>query len=72
MACRHVELESRLIDDLLDLSRILSRKLALRRTACDVHAVIISTVDICRAALANKNITLNLQLNASMVSAKPS
>ncbi|MEI8195182.1 MAG: PAS domain-containing sensor histidine kinase [Phycisphaerae bacterium] len=65
MACRHVELESRLIDDLLDLTRILSQKLSLHRSDCDVHEVIRSAVAICQAVLAQKNINLLLQLDAA-------
>ena len=37
---RNVALEARLIDDLLDLTRISRGKLALRAEACDVHSLL--------------------------------
>src|SRR5438270_12920758 len=40
MVCRNVELEARLIDDLLDLTRIARRKLQLRLRPADVHELV--------------------------------
>lgn len=65
LACRHVEMESRLIDDLLDLTRIISHKLSLRREPCDLHEVIQSAVSVCRSQYVEKGITLDLQLQAT-------
>lgn len=45
---RNVELESRLISDLLDLTRIERGKLQLDHEDVDVHAVVRSAVDICQ------------------------
>ncbi len=44
---RNVRLEARLIDDLLDFSRIINGKLQLQREPLDLHALIRSVVDIC-------------------------
>ena len=49
MTRRNVELEARLIDDLLDLSRIGQGKLRLDREVVDAHRLIRQAVEICRA-----------------------
>ena len=51
---RNVELESRLISDLLDLTRIERGKLQLDEQDVDLHLVVRAAIDICRReALAN-------------------
>ena len=45
---RNVALEARLIDDLLDLTRITRGKLALRAGPCDVHALLAHAIEIVR------------------------
>jgi signal transduction histidine kinase/CheY-like chemotaxis protein len=45
---RNVELESRLISDLLDLTRIAKGKLKLEVEAVDLHQVVRSAIDICQ------------------------
>ena len=45
---RNVELEARLIDDLLDLTRIVRGKIDFKPTTCDVHAIISNAIEICR------------------------
>jgi PAS domain S-box-containing protein len=52
MIRRNVELEARLIDDLLDLTRIAKGKLELRLEPMDLHVVIGRAVEICRSDLA--------------------
>src|SRR5205814_597204 len=47
MIRRNVELEARLIDDLLDLTRISRGKLALHPEPVDVHAVIRDVLESC-------------------------
>ena len=47
MVQRNVELESRLIDDLLDVSRIARGELVLDLKTVDVHVVIRDCVEIC-------------------------
>ncbi len=44
---RNVELEARLIDDLLDLTRVARGKLQLSRETTDVHALMIRALEIC-------------------------
>lgn len=61
---RHIALEARLIDDLLDLTRITSGKLALRSESCDVHSLIEVAVGIVRDEAREKEITFNLELRA--------
>ena len=62
MIRRNVELESQLIDDLLDLTRIAKDKLQLRFGPLDAHEVINSVVEICRPEAQVRNLTLHLNL----------
>jgi signal transduction histidine kinase len=48
---RNVQLEARLIDDLLDLTRVAHRKLEVRREVVDVHAQLRHAVDTCGFAV---------------------
>ncbi len=48
MIRRNIELEARLIDDLLDLSRIVRGRLRLDLETVDVHQVISRAMEICR------------------------
>jgi two-component system CheB/CheR fusion protein len=62
MIRRNVELESQLIDDLLDLTRIAKDKLQLRFGPLDAHEVINSVVEICRPEAQARNLKLHLNL----------
>src|SRR6266480_3092469 len=62
MIRRNVELESQLIDDLLDLTRIAKDKLQLRFGPLDAHDVINNVVEICRPEAQARNLTLHLNL----------
>jgi signal transduction histidine kinase/CheY-like chemotaxis protein len=62
MIRRNVELESQLIDDLLDLTRIAKDKLQLRFGPLDAHEVINNVVEICRPEAQARNLTLHLNL----------
>ena len=64
MIRRNVELESQLIDDLLDLTRIAKDKLQLRFGPLDAHEVINSVVEICRPEARARNLKLHLNLRA--------
>jgi PAS domain S-box-containing protein len=64
MIRRNIELEARLIDDLLDHTRMASGKLELRASRVDIHQVAASTIEICRAELQAKNHQIELQLAA--------
>lgn len=64
LVLRNVRLEARLIDDLLDFSRVISGKLRLHRAPQDLHAIIRSAVDICAEDLARDEHVLTLELHA--------
>ena len=61
---RNVRLEARLIDDLLDFSRISNGKLQLQRERHDLHALVRNVVDICAEEIAAGQHTLTLHLDA--------
>ncbi len=73
MIHRNIELESRLIDDLLDLTRVTRGKLILHQELLDVHKAIFRSVEICRGEIEQKRIgvTLELQAEVSTVHADP-
>jgi signal transduction histidine kinase len=48
---RNLQLEARLIDDLLDLTRINKGKIALQREITDVHNLIRSVRPLCQVAI---------------------
>jgi len=60
-----VELEARLIDDLLDITRITHGKLLLNMATVDVHAVLSEALTTVRSELDQKQIALTLDLGAS-------
>jgi signal transduction histidine kinase len=61
---RNVELEARLIDDLLDLTRVGSGKIHLNIETVDAHSLLENAVEICRPDIASKSLTLQLKLKA--------
>ncbi|MDQ6624613.1 MAG: PAS domain S-box protein [Verrucomicrobiota bacterium] len=65
MVCRNVELEARLIDDLLDLTRITQGKLQLKLQDCDVHLLLQHAIEIVRSELTVKNLKLKVDLQAT-------
>ena len=66
MIRRNVELETKLIDDLLDLSRITSGKFNLRLEPVDLNAVVGQVCDICRSQIQQKGIRLRTDLDATI------
>lgn len=58
MIKRNIELETKLIDDLLDLSRITSGKVELKRETVDLNEAVRQVCTICRPQLLEKNIRL--------------
>ena len=62
---RNVLLEARLIDDLLDLTRVAKGKLQLDLQPTDVHAILQNVVEICRADLDSKSFHLELSFGAT-------
>ena len=63
---RNVELEARLIDDLLDLTRISHGKLQLQRSLFDLHEAINHAAEVCRPDAAFKQIRLEVSLEATV------
>jgi signal transduction histidine kinase len=61
---RNVQLEARLIDDLLDVTKITSGKLALEKRPINVHSVIARSVEICEAEAIEKRLSLSVDLKA--------
>jgi len=64
---RNVELEARLIDDLLDVTRIAKGKLQLTFEVVDVHEILRRAYEICREDMAQKSIEAKFELNAQGV-----
>jgi PAS domain S-box-containing protein len=64
MIHRNIVLEARLIDDLLDVTRIEQGKLQLRREVVDAHVLIDRVLDICGDDVLNANLTLISRLKA--------
>src|SRR6266571_3585012 len=65
MIRRNIELETQLIDDLLDFTRISRDKMQLRFTPVDAHLAISSVVEICRAEAESKRLQVRLNLRAN-------
>jgi CheY-like chemotaxis protein len=61
---RNVKLQARLIDDLLDLTRITRGKLRLDLENCDAHAIIRNAIDTAGSATAAKKLKLSTKLTA--------
>ncbi|HXF10453.1 MAG TPA: PAS domain-containing sensor histidine kinase, partial [Desulfuromonadaceae bacterium] len=61
---RNVELEARLIDDLLDLTRVTTGKLTLDRHNVNVHAILKNTISLVQADIDQKKIVLKQKLDA--------
>jgi signal transduction histidine kinase/ActR/RegA family two-component response regulator len=65
MVRRNVELESKLIDDLLDLSRVTAGKLPLHPQPVRVHGLIRHVADSCRSDTFGKRLRFELDLAAA-------
>ncbi|MFN2542182.1 MAG: PAS domain S-box protein [Chthoniobacterales bacterium] len=65
MVCRNVELEARLIDDLLDLTRLSRGKLQLQLRAADVHELIRHAIEIVRKDIEDRHLHLSLSFEAT-------
>lgn len=62
---KNIELEARLIDDMLDLTRITRGKLALEKKPVDIHAALHDAAGTIHADVAQKRIELLLNLRAA-------
>jgi signal transduction histidine kinase len=65
MIRRNVELESKLIDDLLDVTRISTGKVVLKLEVIDVHSCLRSVLEICRSEMEAKQLHVSFQLDAA-------
>ncbi len=65
MIHRNVTLEARLIDDLLDLTRITKDKMALRLAAVELEQILEQALQICRPELEAKSIGLSRDIQSS-------
>jgi PAS domain S-box-containing protein len=65
MVRRNVELETKLIDDLLDLSRITTGKLILRVQSIDLNDAVRQVCEICQQQISEKGARLSLVLDES-------
>jgi PAS domain S-box-containing protein len=59
---RNAEAQIRMIEDVLDVSRMITGKLTLAMESVDVRAVLRSTLDSVRPALQAKNVRLDVQI----------
>jgi signal transduction histidine kinase len=64
MVCRNVQLEARMIDDMLDLTRITRGKFSLHRRRTDAHQLIGQALDIVRSEIEARHLNLCLGLDA--------
>ncbi len=64
MIRRNVELESQLIDDLLDLTRIAKDKLQLKFDQIDAHEAITNVAEICKMEAKARKVRIHLNLRA--------
>ena len=65
MMQRNLELEARLIDDLLDLTRIVRGKLSLNATVADVNELVESAARMYQSEIQAKGLRLSLDLKAT-------
>src|SRR5256885_13513676 len=61
---RNVQLQARLIDDLLDLTRIARGKLHLELEDCDAHTIIRNALETAQSAIAAKKLKVATKLEA--------
>jgi two-component system CheB/CheR fusion protein len=65
MVRRNVEFEARLIDDLLDVSRIAQGKVELTRSAVDLSTVIQRAIEVCKAGIQERGLHLGVEMGAA-------
>jgi signal transduction histidine kinase/ActR/RegA family two-component response regulator len=64
MIQRNIETERQLIDDLLDVTRITTGKMALNREVLNVHELIDRAIEVCRTEISAKRLELRRSLEA--------
>ena len=65
MIRRNVELQARIIDDLLDLTKISRNKVAFHNEVLDAHAAVRNALDAVRGAAADKQLDVSVELAAA-------
>jgi signal transduction histidine kinase len=65
MIHRNVTLEARLIDDLLDLTRVSKGKIQLNFEKVDAHALLGSAIEICKAEVDEKQLRVTVRMEAT-------
>lgn len=65
MLRRNIELEARLIDDLLDLTRIGKGKLSFNLELTDVHEIVRNVLEMHQSDISRKRLNVSLQLEAA-------
>jgi signal transduction histidine kinase/CheY-like chemotaxis protein len=65
MIRRNIELETKLIDDLLDVTRIANGKLRLQARAADVHALLRNVLEMLKSDLSEKDLHVAVDLDAA-------
>lgn len=68
MIRRNVELEIHLIDDLLDLSRVIAGKLRLRTSQLNLNTAVQHAIEICRTYIQENGVRLTLDLTPDLAS----
>ncbi|HTD68166.1 MAG TPA: HAMP domain-containing sensor histidine kinase, partial [Candidatus Limnocylindria bacterium] len=64
MIQRNIQLEARLIDDLLDLSRITHNKVELQLEDIDLHEVVSRAIEVCRNDIDSKKQKVSVEMEA--------
>lgn len=62
---RNVELEARLIDDLLDLTQIASGRLKIEKSPVNIHRCIEAALDVCKEGFTEKRLVVRTDLAAT-------
>lgn len=65
MMRRNIDLESRMIDDLLDVNRIARGKIELRRAVLDVHELLAAALRTSHGQIERKRLNVRLELRAA-------
>lgn len=65
MIRRNLDLEARLIDDMLDLSRVVNGKMRLQLQPANVHALVQNVLEIFKGELAGKGLCCHCELAAT-------
>lgn len=64
MICRNVQMEARLIDDLLDMTRIVRKKLSLHFEVVNAHEVAMAALGMFTGEIGQKNLEVTVNLAA--------